>query len=232
MSPLFALQTRLLSANSQNYLRGVYSLPLGVLPEQITFKSLTVRGKNPQEIEAILNQLAHKENKFKNKCQKTLARVQAHLKKLNKWTIGVSLIAVLLLVTLILCALFFPPVIVLIQPLSIALGKGFYWLLLLTGLPSLGLGIAHLFDLHQIKKLQYTLTRRNTIINQIEQALQSIEPISPVSSPIDLIKNPVRQTLLAVPRRNFDIFTVDNPQQEITNKSINERSPITYRNSL
>ena len=109
MSPLFALQTRLLSANSQNYLRGVYSLPLGVLPEQITFKSLTVRGKNPQEIEAILNQLAHKENKFKNKCQKTLARVQAHLKKLNKWTIGVSLIAVLLLVTVILCALFFPP---------------------------------------------------------------------------------------------------------------------------
>lgn len=231
MSSLFSVQTRLLSANSQNYLRGIYSLPLGVLPEKITFKSLAVRGKHAQEIKAILNRLAHKENNFKNQCQKTLARVEAHLKKLTKWMLGVSLIAVLLLVTLILCALFFPPAIALIQPLSIALGKGFYWLLLLTGLPSLGLGIAHLFDLHQIKKLQYTLTRSNTIINQVEQALQSIESISHASSPIDLI-NPVHQTLFAVPRRNSDIFTVDNPQQETANKNIDERSSITYRNSL
>ncbi|EDP46589.1 hypothetical protein [Rickettsiella grylli] len=239
----FSIKTHLLSSDSQNYLREIYSLPFAILPEKITFDSLRIQGKDPEAISTILNRLINMENDFKIKCRHLLTQAQTHLKKINKWGIGVSLFAILLSVSTILCFLFFPPAAAFIQPLSLLLGKGVYGILLVADLlPTLGLGIAKLFNLSRLKKLQRTLAHHQGITQQLVDALQNTESlmaplengsISHPSSSIDFIK-PISPILFAVPKRNSNIFTVDHSSDVTTNddKSIDEVCPITYRNSI
>lgn len=209
----FSITINQLSPNSQNYLKQPIYTETSLPESALTFESLVARGKNSQEILTILNELIKCEDDFSTVNQEQLKHARASIQKRKAWTIGVTLITLVLLTTASLLILFFPPAAAIILPVFATIGHWSPLLVLMSFLPSVILSIGSLIKLSHCKKLQKVLEKNQSVSAQLEDAQDYLLRIDKKATMPSSSSNNVQSTLLTRPGGIFRQPKMNTPPE-------------------
>ncbi|WP_342219540.1 hypothetical protein [Rickettsiella endosymbiont of Miltochrista miniata] len=180
------IDTRLLCPESREYLTDLngFSLPDNLDLEDLCFQ-INENGNEepyqdkPQRKRQILDNLLMFENNHKDSCESLHQQAQSKAKKLRLWTIGVTLLTIVLLAVATASILFVPAVAAFTLPLfaviSTAIGSWSPLLLLTSLLPSLAVLIPSLISAKAEHKSQIKLDASGNVSQEIKNIKADIE---------------------------------------------------------
>lgn len=123
-----------------------------------------------QKLSSLIENLDSLEKTYQAQTEDAFKKAKIKTHKIVSWLGGVFITTVLLFTAAALLVQFFPPAAALILPIFTAIGSWSPLLVLTTFLPSVGLGIASLFALHNSNEIKTTLDISKDVSKQLAHA--------------------------------------------------------------